>query len=104
MLVDEGEVELELAGEVLVEHRFGDARAGGDVVHRGLVVAVLDEDAGAASSSWARRSDRGSRWPRAVTVAVVGHRFPFTFVIHLPLANALGDLGGSRPCPLTSGG
>ena len=43
--VEEGEVEVELAGEVLVEHRLRDARLVGDVLHRGLVVALGDEDA-----------------------------------------------------------
>src|SRR5690606_16030795 len=39
----QGGVELELAGEVLVEHRLGDARAFGDLVHRGRVIPLLDE-------------------------------------------------------------
>ena len=42
--VEQREVEVELAGEVLVEHRLGDAGALGDVVHRGGVVALRDED------------------------------------------------------------
>ncbi len=41
--VEQREVELELAGEVLVEHRLGDARALGDVVHRRRVVALAHE-------------------------------------------------------------
>ena len=41
--VEQREVEVELAGEVLVEHRLGDAGALGDVVHRGGVVALRDE-------------------------------------------------------------
>jgi hypothetical protein len=44
VLVEQREVELELAGKVLVEHRLGHAGAFGDVVHRGGVVAVGDED------------------------------------------------------------
>ena len=42
--VEQREVEVELAGEVLVEHRLGDAGALGDVVHRRGVVALGDED------------------------------------------------------------
>ena len=42
--VEQREVEVELAGEVLVEHRLGDPRALGDVVHRRGVVALGDED------------------------------------------------------------
>ena len=41
--VEQREVEVELAGEVLVEHRLGHARPLGDVVHRGGVVALRDE-------------------------------------------------------------
>ena len=41
--VEQREVELELAREVLVEHGLGDAGPLGDVVHRGGVVAVGDE-------------------------------------------------------------
>src|SRR3569833_1731734 len=37
------QVELELAGKVLVEHWFADAGALGDLVHRGGVVALGDE-------------------------------------------------------------
>ena len=44
VLVEQREVELELAREVLVEHRLADAGALGDVVHRRRVVAVGDED------------------------------------------------------------
>src|SRR5690606_7960355 len=43
-LVEECEVEIELAREVLIEHRLGDPRALGDVVHRGRVEALGDED------------------------------------------------------------
>jgi hypothetical protein len=43
MGVEQREVELELAGEVLVQHRLGDAGAHGDVVHGGGVVALGDE-------------------------------------------------------------
>ena len=42
--VEQGEVEVELAGEVLVEHGLGDAGAVGDVVHGGSVEALGDED------------------------------------------------------------
>ena len=42
--VEQREVEVELAGEVLVEHRLGDPGPLGDVVHRGGVVALRDED------------------------------------------------------------
>ena len=41
--VEQREVEVELAGEVLVEHRLGDPGPLGDVVHRGGVVALGDE-------------------------------------------------------------
>ena len=43
-LVEQREVEVQLAGEVLVEHRLGDPGALGDVVHRRGVVALGDED------------------------------------------------------------
>ena len=43
-LVEQREVEVELAREVLVEHRLGDPGALGDVVHGGRVVALRDED------------------------------------------------------------
>ena len=39
-LVEQGQVELELAGEMLVEHGLADARAFGDVIHRGGVVPL----------------------------------------------------------------
>jgi hypothetical protein len=42
--VEQCEVEVELAREVLVEHGFGDPGALGDVVHRGGVVSLGDED------------------------------------------------------------
>ncbi|GHJ31200.1 hypothetical protein TPA0910_56330 [Streptomyces hygroscopicus subsp. sporocinereus] len=67
MLVEQGQVQLELAREVLVEHRLADSGALGDVVHRGRVVALGDEDllggpqelmtsgsARQARTSWAR--------------------------------------------------
>ena len=38
--LEQGEVELELAGEVLVEHGLADARAFGDVIHCGGVVPL----------------------------------------------------------------
>ena len=41
--VEQREVEVELAGEVLVEHRLGDPGPLGDVVHRRGVVALGDE-------------------------------------------------------------
>ena len=44
MLVEQGEVEVELAREVLVEHRLGDPGPVGDLVHGRRVVAGLDED------------------------------------------------------------
>ena len=42
--VEQGQVELELAGEVLVEDRLADAGLGGDGVHGRGVVARRDED------------------------------------------------------------
>jgi len=44
VLVEEGEVEVQLAREVLVQHRLADAGPLGDVVHGGRVVALRDED------------------------------------------------------------
>ena len=41
--IEQGQVELLLAGEVLVEHRLADPGPLGDLVHRGRVVAVLHE-------------------------------------------------------------
>ncbi len=43
MLVQQRQVELQLPGEVLVEHRLAHPGAVGDVVHGGRVVAVRDE-------------------------------------------------------------
>ena len=42
--VEEGQVEVELAGEVLVEDGLGDAGMLGDLIHRGGVVAGGGED------------------------------------------------------------
>ena len=42
--VEQREVELELARKVLVQHWLGDPGPLGDVVHRGGVVALRDED------------------------------------------------------------
>jgi hypothetical protein len=39
-LVEQRQVELELAGEVLVEHGLADARAVGDLIHRGGVIPL----------------------------------------------------------------
>src|SRR5690606_6499093 len=44
LLVDDREVEVELRGEVAVEHRFADAGAVGDVVHRDVVVPLRGEE------------------------------------------------------------
>jgi hypothetical protein len=44
MLVEQCQIELQLARKVLVEHGLGDTGAFGDVVHRGRVVALGDED------------------------------------------------------------
>ena len=44
MQVEQREVELELAREVLVEDRLADSGTLGDLVHRGCVVALSDED------------------------------------------------------------
>jgi hypothetical protein len=42
--VEKGQVEIELAREVLVEHRLGDPGALGDLVHSGRVIAVRREN------------------------------------------------------------
>ena len=44
VLVEQREIEVELAGKVLVEHRLADAGPLGDLVHRRRVVALGDED------------------------------------------------------------
>jgi hypothetical protein len=44
VLVDKREVQLVLAGEVLVQHRLAHAGAVGDLVHRGGVITLGDED------------------------------------------------------------
>ena len=44
MLVEEGQIEVELAREVLVEHGLADAGPLGDVVHRRGVVPLSDEN------------------------------------------------------------
>ena len=70
-LVEQREVELELAGEVLVEHGFRDAGPLGDVVHRGRVVALRDEHlAGGVeqldAAGRARQAGAARRWrPRS---------------------------------------
>ena len=43
-VVEQGDVEIELAGEVLVEDRLAHPRSLGDVVHRRGVIALGDED------------------------------------------------------------
>ncbi|SQD99618.1 hypothetical protein FMEAI12_5500011 [Parafrankia sp. Ea1.12] len=43
VLVEQREIEVELAGEVLVEHRLAHPGPLGDLVHRGRVVALGDE-------------------------------------------------------------
>ena len=66
MLVQQGQVEVELAGEVLVEHRLADARALGDVVHGGRVVALRDEHLlGGAQQLVASGTARQARAARA---------------------------------------
>ena len=44
VLVQQRQVEIELAREVLVQNRFGDTGAVGDLVHGRGVIAGLDED------------------------------------------------------------
>jgi len=44
VLVQQGQIQIELARKVLVEHRLADAGALGDVVHGGGVVALRHED------------------------------------------------------------
>ena len=63
-LVEQREVEVELAGEVLVEHRLGDAGALGDVVHRGGVVALGDEHLEGGLEQLGPAASRGIRPPR----------------------------------------
>jgi hypothetical protein len=41
--VEQGEVQLQLARKVLIQHWFGDAGALGDVIHRGSVITLCDE-------------------------------------------------------------
>jgi hypothetical protein len=42
--VQHGQVQFQLARKVLVENRFADARAVGDLVHPGRVVTAFDKD------------------------------------------------------------
>ena len=79
-LVQQREVELELAREVLVEHRFGDAGALGDVVHRRRVVALRHEhlprgieQLDAARGTRQARAARGGA-PARARVGVLGDR------------------------------
>ncbi len=44
LLVQQRQVELELSGKVLVEDGFTDARAFGDLIHRGSVVTLGNEN------------------------------------------------------------
>ena len=62
--VEQREVEVELAGEVLVEHRLGDPGPLGDVVHRGGVVALGDEHLERGVEQLGARALRGIRPPR----------------------------------------
>ena len=71
-LVEQREVELELAREVLVEHRLGDAGPLGDVVHRGGVVALGDEDLQRGLEQLG--APGGARHPAAAGLLVVGRR------------------------------
>ena len=54
-----GQVQLPLAREVLVEDRLADAGPVGDVVHRGGVEALGDEDVLGCASNCSRRAPRG---------------------------------------------
>ncbi|GAA3046398.1 hypothetical protein GCM10020000_27860 [Streptomyces olivoverticillatus] len=66
VLVQQGQVEVELAREVLVEHRLADAGALGDVVHRRRVVPLRHEDLlGRAQELIASGSARQARASRA---------------------------------------
>ena len=70
VLVEQREVELELAREVLVEHRLADAGALGDVVHRGRVVALGDEDLLRGAQQLVAASRPGSRADRGRSSAL----------------------------------
>ena len=68
--VQQRQIELELAGKVLVQHRFRDAGALRDVVHRGRVVTVGDEDLlGRGEQLLAARGARQPRGTRGLRAA-----------------------------------
>ena len=78
VLVEQGEVEVELAGEVLVQNGLGDPGPLGDVVHGGRVVAGLDEDVlGRLEQLGAAGGPRQAAWPRVsgvIDTSVVSFR------------------------------
>ena len=77
--VEDRQVELELAGEVLVEHRLGDPGALGDVVHRGGVVALRDEHLEGSRQQLRPPLAAGEAYaarPRLVQVELLDHHGP----------------------------
>jgi hypothetical protein len=69
-------VELQLAGEVLVEHRLADARALGDVVHRGSVVALVGEDVARRVEQLGAPGAARDSLPRGTVVSLILAAFP----------------------------
>ena len=81
VLVEQGEVEVELAREVLVEHGLGDPGPLGDVVHRGGVVARTrrrppgpPRAAGRGARTAAAAAARGRRGDRVLVMRVLARR------------------------------
>ncbi len=70
--VEQRQVELELAGEVLVQHRLGDAGPLGDVVHRRGVVALRDEDLLGRGEQLLAASGTGQAGGTAVRLGTTG--------------------------------
>jgi len=88
-IVKKGDVQIEFAGEVLIEHGLADACALGDVVHGGGVIALRDEDfAGGTQDLGAALLAGESAQPRPVgRTRIVGQGHPLMLVP-----------GGGRSC------
>ena len=79
-VIKQGDVEIELAREVLVEHRLAHARALSDVVHGGGVVALRDEDL-AGGAQHLRAPLLTGQPGQPASACVIGHGHGATLVV-----------------------
>jgi len=74
MRVQQRQVQVELAGKVLIQHRLGHPGANGDVIHRRRVIAVGDEDVLRRSEQLLTPSRPGQPRTASRIKRFVGHR------------------------------